>query len=399
MDRWLENDFALKIISVLVALVLWLQVTNELNPIELRTYRGVVVKYTNNSPATVVVDASPAMVSVTLRGNRRALNSLDESKLTAEVNVSGSAPGKTTLPIRVEPPQGCEVAEISPPMATVALEAFTSKSVGVEVKIAGTPPEDYAANPPKPPVDQVTVRGPASKVSLVRRALGVVDVTGQTVTFSSTVSLRPVDEEGKEVTGLALEPERLEVVVPMKTLPPAKMVQVRAQVTGQPAPGYVVADVQVEPSAIKVRGPSDLIQNLSWVNTPPIDVSGRTSDLEIQAQVSLPQWVSSAETRTVTVRIRIGEDTGERTFTAIPVRLRSLSSGLRWTISPADVTVTVSARKDILARVPVNSVEAYVDARDLGEGQHEVPVQVMLPENVFLVKVTPGRVLLTLAPR
>lgn len=121
--------------------------------------------------------------------------------------------------------------------------------------------------------------------------------------------------------------------------------------------------------------------------------------MEIQAQVSLPQWVSSAETRTVTIRIRIGEDTGERTFTAIPVRLRSLSSGLRWTISPADVTVTVSARKDILARVPVNSVEAYVDARDLGEGQHEVPVQVILPENVFLVKVTPGRVLLTLAPR
>ncbi|HHV79191.1 MAG TPA: hypothetical protein GXX40_06225 [Firmicutes bacterium] len=399
MDRWLENDFALKVISVLVALVLWLQVTNELNPVELRTYRGVTVKYTNNSSQTVLVDASPAMVSVTLRGNRRVLSSLNETTLTAEVNLSGAAPGKVTVPIRIQPPQGCEVAEISPAIATVTLEAMVSKNVSIEVRTAGTPPEDYAANPPKPQVDGVTVKGAASKVALVTKAFGVVDVSGQTVTFTRTVTLKPVDQEGKEVPGLVMDPESVDVTVPMKTLPPAKIVQVRAQVTGQPATGYTVSLVQVEPATIKVRGPSELVQNLAYVSTPPVDISQKTSDVEVQTPVSLPSWVSSAETRTVVVRIRITEDTGERSFTSIPVRLRSLPSGFRWTMIPAEVNITVSGRKDILNRLAPHSVEAYVDARGLTEGDHELPVQVVLPENVFLVKVIPGRVTLSLVPR
>lgn len=386
-------------VSVVIAVVLWLQVTNELNPVELRTYRGVEVKYVNAGAAVVVTEASPGYVNVTLRGSRRVLDSLNESKLTAQVNLSGLGPGKTSLPISVVAPQGCEVAEVSPATSVVTLEAVASRKVNVEVKTVGAPPEDYAADPPRPSSSQVTVRGPESKVAIVRKAMGVVDVTGQTVSFTRAVSLKPVDQEGKEVPGVTVDPSALDVYVPMKTLPPARIVQVRAQIVGQPAPGYRVSEVQVEPASVKVRGPSDLIGSLGWVNTLPVDISGRASDVELQTQLLLPTWATVSDSRTVTVRVRIVEDIGERVFGSIPVRLRSLSSGFRWLITPSEVSVTVSAKKDVLARLSAYSVEAYVDARGLGEGDHEIPVQVVLPENVFLVGVSPDKVKLSLRPR
>ncbi|MGB9866374.1 MAG: CdaR family protein [Bacillota bacterium] len=399
MDRWLGKDFALKVVSIVIAVVLWLQVTNELNPVDVRTYRGVEVKYVNLGTGLVVTEAAPGSVNVTLRGGRRVLDSLSESKLTAQVSLSSLGPGKNTVPISVVAPQGCEVAEVSPPESVVTLEAIASRAVNVEVRIVGSPQEDYAADPPRPASAQVTVRGPESKVAIVRKAMGVVDITGQTISFTRGVSLKAVDQEGKEVPGVSVEPQTVNVYVPMKTLPPARMVQVRAQVVGQPASGYKVSEVQVEPSVVKVRGPSDLIGSLEWVNTLPVDVSGRASDVEVQTQVSLPSWATMSDSRTVTVRVRIVEDLVERNFSSVPVRLRSLSSGFRWLITPSEVSVTVSAKKDLLGKLNTYSVEAYVDARGLGEGEHEIPVQVVLPENVSLVNVSPDKVKLSLKPR
>jgi YbbR domain-containing protein len=64
-----------------------------------------------------------------------------------------------------------------------------------------------------------------------------------------------------------------------------KVVRVRAVVKGEPAPGYRIARIVVEPAAIRLQGARSHVAELKEVPTEEIDISGRRKTLK--AEVAL----------------------------------------------------------------------------------------------------------------
>jgi len=81
-----------------------------------------------------------------------------------------------------------------------------------------------------------------------------------------------------EPAEITLQLERLET----RTLP------VRPVVTGEPAPGYAVAGVEVAPDRIAVSGPGSLLGALTQVTTEPVSVDGATEPVEAAVRPDLP---------------------------------------------------------------------------------------------------------------
>jgi YbbR domain-containing protein len=86
----------------------------------------------------------------------------------------------------------------------------------------------------------------------------------------------------------------------------SKLVRVRADLTGDPAQGYRLGEVAVEPARVRLTGAQPEVLRLNEVLTETIDVSGATSEVVKQVAVALAgSHVWLEETTPVTVRIQV----------------------------------------------------------------------------------------------
>ena len=84
----------------------------------------------------------------------------------------------------------------------------------------------------------------------------------------------------------------------------SKAVKVRADLAGEPAPGFVVAAVQVEPTRVRITGPRREVLRLNEVVTETIDLSGVDESLEREVRPLMvgPHVRSEGETP---IRVRV----------------------------------------------------------------------------------------------
>jgi YbbR domain-containing protein len=87
--------------------------------------------------------------------------------------------------------------------------------------------------------------------------------------------------------------------------------QVRPDVTGEPAPGFRLAKVEVDPPRVRVTGARREVLRLNEAGTEPVDVTGLSAPTERVVRVNLGGdhvWVEEA----TTVRVKLDVVAEER---------------------------------------------------------------------------------------
>jgi YbbR domain-containing protein len=86
----------------------------------------------------------------------------------------------------------------------------------------------------------------------------------------------------------------------------SKAVKVRADLAGEPAPGFAIAAVQIEPLRVRITGPRREVLRLNEVVTETIDMSGvdETLEREVRPMFSGPHVHSEGE-NPIKVRIEV----------------------------------------------------------------------------------------------
>ncbi len=399
MDKWLEKDITIRILSIVLALALWFQVSSEQNPFVSRTFKLIDLKVQNLDKALVLVDVVPKTITVTLQGQRRAMNLLKETDVSAAVDLKAMEPGKASLPIDVVLPTGVELVEVLPGQASVTADTFLRKKMKIEVRPTGNPAEDFASQAGIPKVTEATIEGAKSRVALVAKIVADVDVAGANGDVTRTVPLRILDMDGQEIRDVQVSPKTVEARVPMRKLPPAKTVSVKPEVQGPPKEGFKVGSLATEPLSVRIRASQDVLQKVTTVSTRPIDVTGVSADFDRQVDIVLPPGVSMVEPRFVQVKVAIVEDRAEKTIAKVPVTVRNASAAFTATISPSEVSVTIDGLRIVVDKVTAKSLEVFVDALGLFEGEYQTNIQVVLPNGVTLKGLSNETVRLTLKRR
>lgn len=377
-----------KVLAVVLAAFVWLQVVNEQNPLTRQTVE-VPVEVLNQPKGWKVLSVSPDRVKVTLGGRARTFERTDLRHLEATVDLSATnlAPGVHSLRPVVSAPPGLEVLEISPATVQVDVDVIVTRDVPVSVRVSGEPHEDFQQSVPFVSVARTTVSGPKRLVDRVEVATADIDVTGAQVDVVRRVRLVPRDAREAEVTGLSLEPAEAEARVPMIALPPSRILLVQVPQEGSPAPGYRVDSITVEPRQVKVRVPEGR-QVPSVIRTKAVNLSGRTSDFSTVVPLDLPAGVTALDYVSAKVTVKIVEDIVTKRFSNIGVVVKNRSPGLMWKLSSESVDVTVEGRRDLVDKVREDDIIAYVDAEGLPEGEYVVAVEAELEREVSGVKLT-----------
>lgn len=397
MERLLSNDNVLKVISLLLAILLWFTVTSTQNQVETRTFERVTVEFINLGQGLTRVTPSSQTATFTVQGGRRALGRLRKSDFKVRVDLKDQAAGQLELPVEVSAIRvgmGADVIAVTPDSVVVELDRFVSKLVRVHVQEVGTLGEDLKHEEAVPSRQEVKVEGPEQKIKNVVAATGQVDLTGARPGQNPrrTIALKPVDDKGEEVLGVTLVQTAVDVDLKLSQLPPGRVITVTPQVNGSPAPGFQVGEITWEPSGVKLRGPRELHETWDRVITEAISVDGASQPVVVDAKVLLPPGAELTEPETVRVTVSIVEERAREIFDDLTLAVWNLPSNFRARVNPGRVTITLEGPKSAMANLRAEELEIHVDVENLGPGQHRLPVRLALPEGMSRISVDPEEV-------
>ena len=199
----------LKIISLLIAIFLWVYVMGEVDPTATQTIRDIPVSLLNEDwledNELAIKGSRDFTVDIIVEGSRAELNRMDRSEITAEADLFGYAKGRNRVPVQVEVPSDLTLREITTPNINVTLEDLISKEEKITVTFSGetasgSEPGGIVSSPA-----EIEVRGGRSAVSSVE----AVELSDELQTF--TVTPIAVDKDGAQVSNVILSAETVEV--------------------------------------------------------------------------------------------------------------------------------------------------------------------------------------------
>jgi YbbR domain-containing protein len=399
MTRWLRTTGLRIVLSLGLAVALWLYVTYTENPDTTATFGDVPVQIEGVSPGLVVVnpDGTPRtnlpVVDVTAAADAQTVRSITRSDLKAFVDMSGRGPGEHVVPVLVDTRRtGLARVRFSaePANESIRLEEVITATVPLTIEVTGNVPFSYERGEPVitfggVPITTAQVSGPRGLVEQVARAQVTADIDRLTANYSSSRALVALTSGGEEVRGVTINPATVEVLVPIRSSVGIKRVPIVPRVTGAPATGYQVAGVKVEPQFVTLTGsagPLDAVQN---VPTKEVSIDGanttvvRTVDLEVPPDVVLEQ----GEPSRVQVTVQIAPVSGTfRVTLPVPVQMANIPPGLLASLSPQVVQVPISGPAAQLAQLDASSLAGTVSLSGLGPGTYTLTPTITLPSGL-----------------
>ncbi len=182
------EDWSLKLLSLAIALVLWLVVTGQNEPVtahvnvQLNFIRPQSLEISNDPPRTV---------DVMLTGSRNKLDDLTALDLVATVDLSDQQPGERVFRLagkaQIALPQGVKVDGFQPSVVSIRLEPIIERQVAIEPKLEGKPEDGYEVYAVRPSKGFVLVRGPESRVKALQKVITEsIWLSGHKETFTAS---------------------------------------------------------------------------------------------------------------------------------------------------------------------------------------------------------------------
>ncbi|MDE5597090.1 MAG: hypothetical protein K2J04_04600 [Lachnospiraceae bacterium] len=307
MKNSLMRNWGLKLASFLVAVILWIIVTNINDPVGTFRAYNVPVKIqnadliTNNGQVYEILDGTDVIDTVTITAKRSIIDSLNESNIVAVADMNDLT-RLNTINIRLSTNKYNDKLEsIKGNIDSVRLniENEKTKTLQLRTETTGTVREGYMVGDMTAEQNLIAISGPESVISQVKRAVASVDISSFTNNIGTDAEIRLYDENDKLVTSDTIVKNISKVRVTVEILK-TKTVAVNWKVSGVPARGYqATGEISATRNSVLIAGKSKLIEGIDSIDIPDtvLDITGVTENFEtiIDLNDYLPDGVILAE--------------------------------------------------------------------------------------------------------
>jgi len=183
-------------------------------------------------------------------------------------------------------------------------ERISERTYPIPLSLVNIPPRMVIASP-LPPSVEVRLRGPFTPLRQLdpSKLEAVIDLA-DAEQGEKLYRLGPEDINApQEVEVISISPAEIRVVLDTAA---EKSVPIEPKLVGQPAAGFMVEEVSVEPRTARLVGATSLINPMTKVSTDPVPVDDRAATFSVPATV-LPETlgVRVREGQVVTVTVRL----------------------------------------------------------------------------------------------
>jgi YbbR domain-containing protein len=404
--RWLAKNLGTLLTALILAVIVWVSAVIASDPNEQHILdRPVQIEIVGQDPNLQIMGDVTRDVSLVLRAPSSVWNTLndDPQSVRAWVDLSNLGPGTHDVPVQIQiTPHLVRLISQDPQQLNITLDSIITQVFPINLIIKGEPPVGYEAQAPQLDPSEVTVTGPLSLVSMVKEIRVSLDITNATQTINRDMTPLILDNEGRVVTGISLTPDTVTISQPITLQGGYRYVIVRAVSAGQVANGYRLTNIFVTPVGVVVFSSNpQLVNNLpGYVETQPVDLTGKEDDFETLINLNLPDGISVVGDSKVLVQVSIAAIESSLAI-SLPVDIIGLAPGLEASSSPSVVDIILSGPIPVLNTLGPTDVRVVVDLTGYDVGTYQfIPDVNILPDRVQKVSMLPStvEVTITVAP-
>ena len=384
LERLLNNKMFLIVISLVLSLAAFFWVdkladTMMNNSADVIYGKDVSVLYNEEA---YVVEGLPKSVDITLIGRRADLylaNQYQSDEVV--VDLRGLKPGTHRVPLKYKSSVTSIDYKIDPSYASVTIYEKVSESRKVTKEILYEDKLDsrYSITNTSFSRDEVYIKGAEYKLKEVAMVKALLDVTNIVNPSVGTTTLKDIplvayDKNGNKMN-VEIVPKTVDATVEIAS--PSKEVPIKVVPSGNTLFGKSIDTITVSQTNVKLFGDLDVISKIDYLPVS-INVNGISKTTEYNVNLSLPSGVNEASTKSVVVKVTLG-DTKTKTIDDVSIATKNLGSGLVAKASGKEnskVSVVLKGTSDNIKSVTTDAISAYVDLKGLGVGTHEVAVKV-----------------------
>ncbi len=377
------------VISILVAIAMWLYVDLERAPERTMTIRDIPVEFSGEN--TTLADKNLMLLSgydttidLKIRGPKRELVKMNRDNVRVIASTSSiDSVGVHQLDWTVSFPDGVVRTNVSVEKAslsqiTVTVGELYTKEVPVECHVVGEVAEGYFTGDVVLDPEVLTLRAQRDDLLNVSCAKLTVDISGATRSVVQTVDVQLYDYDGNPVenSNIRTNTSLIQAKVPVLT---TREVELAVEFSGVPGAAMNSIKCDITPKTVRLNGEADVLDSIDKLVLATLHVD----DLELHQQnsyvVTPPDgtWlVNGNEVATADITL---EGIEEKSLTATSIEFDKLPSGLYAIAPDGGLTVRLWGLSEEIEAVTAENLRVIADMSAVtGQGTVTVPVTVTI---------------------
>ena len=375
------------IVSILVAIAVWVYVDVDKAPDSFKTIRDIPVEFSGEN--TTLADKNLMLLSgydttidLRIRGPKRELVKLDSGNVRVIASTSGiDSVGVHQLEYTVSYPDGVVKANVSVEKAslsqiTVTVGELYTKEVPVECEVIGQVAEGYFTGDVVLDPQVLTLRAQRDDLLNVSSAKLTVDISGATRSVVQTVDVQLYDYDGNPVENdnIRTNASLIQAKVPVLT---TKEVRLAVEFEGVPGAARDSIVCDITPGTVRLNGEADVLASIDKLVLATLHVDDLALHQQNSYVVTPPDgtWlVNGNEVATVEITL---DGISETTLTVTDMAFSSLPSGLYAVVPQSGLSVRLWGLSEEIEAIAAEDLRATADMSAVtGPGSYTVPVTV-----------------------
>lgn len=391
MSNWFKRNLNIKIISILVAVVIWLIVTNSTNPFVSRTVYNVPVIFENeeflDQNGYTLKNSPRNYIDITIRGRQNAVDKVKATdfEVTLDYEQIQSVHDKK---LEISEPvclvKDVTIESFSPARVDVQLTRNKTGTFPVELKSNIKTKTGYVVLKTTVSPEMVPIFGEESLIDSVDSIKASLELQDVDRDITRNVQCTVYNKEGKEIRSLSND---LKVAV---TVEVAKELPVYPVTRGRLANDYVETLRVIEPDKVLATGPAEILEKLTNIKTEQIDIDNIKANFTKSVPLVIPdgiKLVNSPDKITVNIGVeKLIVKNIELSKSDISILNARNDGTLVYEILTESVQLQFKGRQADADAVKPELLRPAVDVTELGEGTHKLPLNIVMPPQLKLMQ-------------
>lgn len=308
MNKIFANNTLLKILSFIIAIVLWAYIIIIIDAPTEKTFRDVPITTVNEQVISdhgySIEKLSVQTSSVKIEGSRKVIAKFDSSNIIAKLDFSDvnasklTSEGVITVNLSVSSEFG-DIVGFTPSAVDVHVESTKYKDVDVKYTHSGDVMDGYVSGDISLSQDKIRVFGAQSNIDNVSYASVNIDFINTDYSayidgkLKQDCQVKLFDSNGKELTEKDKRWIWNNTPVIQAECPLYKVKSVKVV----PNADYTLSGVTLkcEPGEIKIYGDNKTIDKCSQIQTEAVTLSSFENGHEITSKLVLPSWAKTVD--------------------------------------------------------------------------------------------------------
>jgi len=386
VEKKKNRNLGMKVLSVAIAILIWLLVANTNDPVITKRFADVPVQIenekalTDNGYAYKILEGDK--VTFTVKGKKSIVNNLNSGDFKVVADFSKLSL-TDAIPIDITSDKFQDQLEInlgSTNTMKIEKDEIDSVNLPVNAIVNASVVDGYYVGECTTTPNLIGVTGPKSLLQNAKEIRATVDM--DEIKENITVSAKPVlySKTGETIENSQIEMDASSVNVSI-VLWKTKDVKVNLTYSGDPASGYVVSSFDYEPKTVRVAVSEDYYDELESLDLKEVSLEGASENYENNIEIdssNFPDGVILAD-NTTSIKISAKIDkvvTRKLTFSSRDLKVKNNPG---YEISYSDNNkyfISVEGAESKIENAVIGDFAPWIDLSGLGEGTHDINVHV-----------------------